>query len=241
MTALGYMLGFGGSTVPTFALDFESSSSQYLSMTDGNWGSYNGAKFAISVWLKRESTGSQIILHKGSDGANANSEFLLQFSSDAILFRTLAASAIEGALTTTATYTSTTTWYHIYVTYDSANATAGDRMRMWVNGTEVTSFSTDTNPSNAAVNKNVPINWGARGDGAVFFDGLMYQMAFFSGSLPAASLLYNNGVPLTYRGIKNVAGLKSLLVGANASIIKDSTLGKDWTNNNGVITSVSKP
>ena len=38
-------------------------------------------------------------------------------------------------------------WYHIVVAYDSANSTAGNRMRMYINGVEETSFSTDTNPS----------------------------------------------------------------------------------------------
>ena len=38
-------------------------------------------------------------------------------------------------------------WYHLVFVWDSPNSTAGDRMKIYVNGVQETSFSATTNPS----------------------------------------------------------------------------------------------
>ena len=38
-------------------------------------------------------------------------------------------------------------WYHIVISYDSTNATSADRLRLYVNGDRVTTFSTSTDPT----------------------------------------------------------------------------------------------
>ena len=48
-------------------------------------------------------------------------------------------------------------WYHTVLIWDSDNATADDRMRVYVNGVRITSFTTTTNPSSGTdsyVNSN---------------------------------------------------------------------------------------
>lgn len=49
------MAGLG---IPTRSIDFESGSTQYLSMSDASFGAFNYAKFAASFWYKKESTGA---------------------------------------------------------------------------------------------------------------------------------------------------------------------------------------
>jgi len=55
--------------------------------------------------------------------------------------------ASYGKLETTAVYRDPAAWYHVVCRFNTTLATAGDRMRLYVNGEEVTSFSTDTNPT----------------------------------------------------------------------------------------------
>ena len=62
-----------------------------------------------------------------------------------------------GKLETTAVYQDPSAWYHVVCRWNTTLATAGDRMKMYVNGEEVTSFSTDTNPSQ----NYVALNWNA--------------------------------------------------------------------------------
>ena len=43
-------------------------------------------------------------------------------------------------------------WYHIVCAVDTTNSTAGDRIKIYINGERITSFQTDTNPSLNAEN-----------------------------------------------------------------------------------------
>ena len=52
-----------------------------------------------------------------------------------------------GKLETTAVYRDPSAWYHVVCRWNTTLATAGDRMKLYVNGVEVTAFATDTNPT----------------------------------------------------------------------------------------------
>ena len=68
---------------------------------------------------------------------------------------------------------------------DTEQATASNRVRVYVNGTEVTSFSTETNPSQNAdttINTTQPMEIGRRiSNSADFFDGYMAEVCFIDG------------------------------------------------------------
>lgn len=218
--------------VPKSSIDFEASSSQYLELSNANFGSYDHAKFALSVWVKRESTGALMPIVAKRTGGN---EFQLIFESAGnITLRTFDAS--NGEIKTTATYNSTSVWYHILAHYDGNNATAGDRMRLWVDGTEITSFATDTNPNGAVASAGGSVRIG--GFSSSYFDGLIYQPAFFSGSLPAIGSVYNAGAPMDISGL---TGLHSLLSCKWGDITKDQILAANWTNNNAAVSSLTVP
>lgn len=51
------------------------------------------------------------------------------------------------ALTTTAIYRDTSSWYHVVLAYDTTQATASNRIRLYVNGVEINSFATDNRAS----------------------------------------------------------------------------------------------
>jgi len=56
----------------------------------------------------------------------------------------------EKRLQTTAKYRDPSAWYNLHVMWDSSNATAGNRMRIFINGTEETDFILDQNPGSSA-------------------------------------------------------------------------------------------
>lgn len=76
-------------------------------------------------------------------------------------------------------------WYHIVVTLDTTNGTADDRCRMYVNGTQITSFATKAtitqNSSDSEINNTVKHYWGRSAhdthmtDGT--YEGLQARMA----------------------------------------------------------------
>lgn len=236
----------GGAGVPTRSLAFVAGSSKYLDMFYLDFGTFDRAKFAISAHVKR----SSIIANPGSGarhpicGARVVTvapTYSLKFdSSDRLVFTTSSDNATEtGKLVTTQTYTSTSAWLHIYVKYDSANATANNRMRMWVNGTEISAFDTRINPTTqiGAISGNVGIGTDGTGSNG-YFDGNICQPAIFSTTLPAIEDVYFGGMA----DITLVQGLYSLLnTTAAGSFVNDYVLVPDWANNNGVTRSASVP
>lgn len=222
--------------MPTQSIDFESGSSQYLSMSDANFGAFDHAKFAISVWVKRESSAEQAIITQWVNAGNQLG-FTFQIRGDHLeLITSSTGSNINGHIETNATI-STGVYYHFLVWFDSANATAGDRMRMWIDGSEITSFATDTNPTAAVFDSSGVVRVGVQ-DLSAFFDGLIYQLGFFSGTLPAISDVYNAGSP---KDISGLPGLYSYLDVAGGSVVSDGVLATDWTNNNTATASSTIP
>jgi hypothetical protein len=57
------------------------------------------------------------------------------------------AGSVTSRRTSSAVYRDPSAWYHIVCTYDTTNATGSNRIRLYVNGTQVTSFSSSTDPS----------------------------------------------------------------------------------------------
>ena len=100
-------------------------------------------------------------------------------------------SAVAGRLITNKLFRDPTAWYHLVCTWDTDNATSGNRMRMYINGVEETAFSTDTNPSSgydSAMNNNVLHEIGRQSwNSSGYFDGYLAEMAFCDGQAYAAS------------------------------------------------------
>jgi len=74
--------------------------------------------------------------------------------------------------TTNAVYRDVSAWYHFVVSVDTTQATAGNRIKIYVNGVQETSFESSTNPSeDASVTINDNLRTGIGGTGAAGGDG----------------------------------------------------------------------
>lgn len=217
-----------GSPLPRFSHDFEASSSQNLSISDADFGVIDANKIGISAWVKRESTGTHYIAAQWGATA-ATSSHRLFFSTDKIAWGVQVAAG-SGTIIDAASITDTD-WHHIYATYDGT--LGSENLRLWLDGSRVTSFSSETQRTGTLVDSANAHSRGARSDGAFFFDGLIYQCAFFSGTLPDISDLYDAGAP---KDIRLLSGLVSLL-DPDTDVMEDMMLSADWTNNNSVVLS----
>ena len=80
--------------------------------------------------------------------ADANNQENFGFDdSDRFFWQLYQSGSAVGQLTSNRVFRDTSAWYHIVAVYDSENSTAGNRMRLYINSVEETSFATDTNPS----------------------------------------------------------------------------------------------
>jgi hypothetical protein len=126
-------------------------STEYLQRTPASAGSLT--TWTYSFWTKRSvlATAEQY-LSAGPRGGGGNVEDqLYSISTDQINWYD--GTAASNVLRTTQLFRDVSAWYHIMYVWDTTNATAGDRARIYVNGAEVTAFSVDNNPSLNAVSK----------------------------------------------------------------------------------------
>ena len=164
------------------SLRFDDGSSDNLSRN--TWGTATNDKiFTMSVWVKRSGLGYQQIVNS-YDGSTGNDNQLKFQSTDAI--ELTVSTGTEYFLKTNRLFRDVSAWYHIVFAFDSTQATASDRYKLYVNGTQETSFSSVSYPpqnttyqffrnSNA---NNIGSQWGASGG---FFDGYMGEFCFIDG------------------------------------------------------------
>ena len=125
------------------SLRFNSGDSAYLSRTPASAG--NRKTWTWSAWVKRSGLGTY--QHLFSHVASAASQYPLSFTdTDALTFYVYTGS-FTAQKTTAQVFRDTSAWYHIVATWDTTNATAADRMRLYVNGSRVTTFSASVDPS----------------------------------------------------------------------------------------------
>ena len=88
---------------------------------------------------------------------------------------------------TSAAFRDPSAWYHIVMAVDTTQATAADRIKLYVNGTQITSFGTSNNPAlNATMGFNNAsstqrIGLDAPASSAYHFDGYMAHVYFIDG------------------------------------------------------------
>ena len=129
-----------------------SSASAYFSRTPAGAG--NRQKFTISRWVKRGKLGATDPLFCAGTGTSTEDRFMFA-GGDTLLFDGYSAGSTVFSLNSTAVYRDPSAWYHIMAAVDTTQATAANRIILYVNGVQVTSFGTATYPAqNASLNIN---------------------------------------------------------------------------------------
>ena len=148
-------------------------------------------KYTFSTWVKRAlASNEEVLISGGTSGSNG--DFLVFRTTDQLEWQ-MYHGTNTGILKTDRLFRDPSAWYHIVITYDSANATAGDRMKMYINGVEETSFATDTNPPQdtvSLINSAVQNNIGYDSYGlatSAYFSGVMAHTQLCDGQAYAAS------------------------------------------------------
>ena len=225
----------GSSSVPTKSLSFNGTSN-YLSLTNSNWGAYNRQKFAIAASIYPTATTSEYsIIRKDS-----TAEMVLRtMSSGRLSFRVAVGGSFYNIVSQNNGITAGA-WNAILVWCDLAQATDTNRLRMWINNTEITSFSAATYPAqNSSVDTTTSdVSIGARTTAANYFNGLIFQPTFFSGTNPSASSVFD-GSAGKLKALSGLSGAYSLLDASTATY--DLVKATNWTNTNSVTTSTSVP
>ena len=145
----------------------------------------NRRTFTFSTWVKRSALGSDnrgLITATVDDG---NKTMLRFTDSDQLRFVRFTSGGATNQLITNAKFRDVSAWYHIVIAVDTTNSTAGDRLRLYVNGSEITSFSTESQPTqnyDYDINNTKEHNIGYGTDNNNhLFDGYMTEVVFIDG------------------------------------------------------------
>ena len=76
-------------------------------------------------------------------------------------------------------------WYHIVIAVDTTQGTAGNRVKIYINGTQETSFGTETQPSenlSTSLNTAVKHQIGTKNVGANYLEAYLAEFVFIDGT-----------------------------------------------------------
>ena len=218
------------------SLRFDSAAPAYLDRTPAS--ASNRKTWTWSGWVKRgriTSGQAQNLFAAGSSPATGfhfiNATDILQLYDYSGVY--------NFKLETTQVYRDPSAWYHFVVAFDTTQATASDRLKLYVNGIQVTSFSTATYPTQNTdyqINNNVITYIGRTGIGPIYdFDGYQTEINFIDGQqLTPSSFGETNaqtGVwqPKAFSGTYGTNGFYVNF--SDNSNTTASTLGKDYSGN----------
>jgi len=171
------------------SIRFNDDDSAYLTRTPSSEG--NRRTFTFSTWVKFATLKADTILFSSWVSSGASSYQILVIDSD---FRMRVADHSTNYLITTQKFRDVGSWYHIVWRSDTTDSTSGDRYQLYVNGSRVTAFDTESQPSlnfQGSVNQTQPHYLGRNGYNLSmiysdlyqaethFLDGTAYNASFF--------------------------------------------------------------
>jgi hypothetical protein len=233
----------GGGYAIERSLRFNSADSAYLSRTPASAG--NRKTWTWAGWVKKARVADEKIF-AGGTSIGATTFLQIFFGSTGTL---RVSSGSNDWVQTTQVFRDSSAWYHFVVALDTTQGTGSNRLKLYVNGVEITTFSTDNRAANISQNTDYGINInaahhiGSFQGSSDFFSGYLADVHFIDGqaldptSFGEFSATTGVWVPKAYTGTYGTNGFR--LDFADNSSNTATTLGKDtspngnnWTPNN---------
>ena len=190
-------------TIP-YSCRFDSASSSRLSKTFAGAG--NRDIWTFSAWVKRGDIDTgEVYLFSAGDGSTNDG---INFNAAEQLYVFSYSGSYRYRYYTNAVYRDPSAWYHIVVAHDSTQGVAANRVRTYVNGSEITSWVVETdasqNDDTHAINNNVTHYIGSFTSN--YFDGYMAEVHFIDGTQLTPSSFGESGDYGEWKA-KKVAGV----------------------------------
>jgi hypothetical protein len=250
---MAFLIGGANSDSGAYQIDnslrYDDGDSARLSHTTGSSGS--ARTFTWSMWLKRSTLSSTQYFFNSNNG-HSDAAFLggLFNSSDELLI-----TSWDGGteLKTNALFRDPAAWYHLVFAIDTTQSTNTNRVKLYINGTQETSFDTASYPDQnhdftGVGDSGVEFIVGAMENSspayANFYDGYISEFNFVDGAQKAASDFgetNDNGVwiPKKYTGSYGTNGYFLEFQQTGTGTASASTIGADTSGNTNHFTSTS--
>ena len=223
------------------SLKFHDGDSAYLSRTPGSAG--NRKTFTFSCWFKRSTLGTQSGAFLKA-GASSSNYFKINIANDHKLY---VLATIGGGYTeywrSAQLFRDIAGWTHLVLRWDTTQGTAADRVRVYINGTQMgtSAYSAPTQDLDGFTNNTVQHEIGSDTGNSQYWDGYIAEVNLVDGlSLDPSSFGFTGGqtnvwLPRRYTGSYGTNGFR-LDFNDNSSTaalgIDKSPNGNDFTANN---------
>ncbi len=225
----------------TNSLRFNDDDSAFLSRTPSSAG--NRKTFTFSCWLKRANTDNGSTHFFSAGHTDFNNFAGMQFIGDEIAFQNYNSGTQVIARSGTALFRDSASWYNIVIAMDSTQSTQADRLKLYVNGTQITSF--DGSDADLTLNFEGQFNdtrqhtIGCRqaASQSAFFDGYLAEVNFIDGSALTPSSFgetkENIWIPKDTSGLTfGTNGFRLQFKNSSVGSASSSTVGADTSGNN---------
>jgi hypothetical protein len=231
-------------------LRFNRPDSAYLNRTPSSAGNRN--TWTFSTWIKRSALGGAGNNFYGMFGAStgANTFTGLYFNNGTLWLYAYTNGTENYAFNTTQVFRDPSAWYHIVVAVDTTQATNTNRVKIYVNGSQITAFAYTVYPTqnfNDYIDNNIAHTLGWTDGGTGYYDGYMTETYLIDGqqltpsSFGETSATTGVWQPKKFTGTYGTNGFYVNF--SDNSNTTSATLGKDssgngnnWTPNNFSVT-----
>ena len=177
------------------SLRFNDDDSPSLSRANDSGGSNTTG--TLSFWAKRCEINTSYLFYARSDDSNVFNVYFSNAATSRLEIRSTQGGSTDFQYKTNMKFRDPAAWYHVVIAIDTTDGTAADRCKLFVNGSRITSFETQTNfdqndtielfQSDATVYVGGEFEGGTIGsntnDGYIadlnFVDGTQYDASYF--------------------------------------------------------------
>jgi len=222
------------------SLRFNDDDSAYLSKTLSSSG--NTKTYAISLWVKRGNLGKSYQSFLSNPNSSGINGVYFGFASDYLNIQEYNSSgSLAWAWQSAAQFRDTSAWYHIVAAVDTTQATEADRLKVYVNGVQVTDFYSGypsyptpnfvTNFNNDTLHAISKL--GSVASTSYFFDGYLAEVNFIDGQAKTDSdfgetnATTGQWVPKEYSGSYGTNGFY-LKFNGGGQIYSDGITGSEY-------------
>ena len=128
-------------------------------------GSGSNTTGTLSFWVKRSKISTEYIAYARSDNSNVFNVYFSATATSRLEIRSTQGGSAEMSYKTNMKFRDVSAWYHIVIAIDTTDGTAADRCKLFVNGSRITSFQTQTN-----FDQNDTIEW-FQSDATFYYGG----------------------------------------------------------------------
>ena len=194
-------------------------------------------KFTLSMWVKRSDIGSDGSIFSTYTDSNNRADIRFNSADRFSFFEKV--SSQQYFVTTNRLFRDPSGFYHIVVQFDTTQSTAADRIKLWVNGSQETSFNDTSYPSQDYVlrlGSALAHTIGDNSNNADQFQGYISHMAFVDGSVVAPTVFGETDSTSGIWKFKTPTGVTFGNNGFHLKFENSGALGTDSSGNSNTFT-----